>query len=119
MNRNNPSSVPLFFSTTPAALTVNTPEVQIPPQDNFDRDSIGSNDLNDRRLERILERLTETINRQEIRNSPEKRNDDTLLTTLIEKLTLSVRPSVDRSSSQNLMEVPKKTLKSFSFNLKE
>ena len=96
MNRNNPSSMPLFFSTTPAALNVNTPEVQIPPQDNFDRDPIGSNDLNDRRLERILERLTETINRQEIRNPSEKRNDDTLLTTLIEKITLSLSGSLSR-----------------------
>ena len=118
MNRNNPSSVLLFFSTMPAALNNNTPDVKIPPQDNYDRDSIGSNDLNDRRLERILERLTETINRQEVRNPPEKCNDDTLLTTLIEKLTLSVRPSVDRSSLPKFNRSPEEEIIEFLLQFK-
>ena len=45
-NDNNPNIIPLFYSKTPPIPNCGTPDNDVSPLENFDRDSLGNEECN-------------------------------------------------------------------------
>ena len=108
-NDNNPNIIPLFYSKTPPIPNFVIPDNDVSPLENFDRVSLGYEECNrhdeyidktlsDKRIEKVVRKVLKSTAKQDAEASLVRQKEERNTLNWLEKLTSSVRPTIDKSS---------------------
>ena len=128
-NDNNPNIIPLFYSKTPPIPNCGTPDNDVSPLENFDRDSLGNEECNrhdeyidktvsDKRIEKVVRKILNSTAKQDAEASLVRQKEERNTLNWLEKLTSSVRPSIDKSSLPQFNGGPDDDIKEFFLQFK-
>ena len=128
-NDNNPNVIPLFYSKTPSTPNCVTPDHHVSPLEHFDRDSLGNegNDrhdgcidriLSEKEMEKVVRKLLNSTAKQEAKASLVRQKDEENTLRCLEKLTCSLRPTIDKSSLPQFNGGPDDDIKEFFLQFK-
>ena len=128
-NDNNPNVIPLFYSKTPSSPNCVTPNYNVLLLENFDRDSLGHEEngrddeytdkiLSEKKMEKVVRKLLNSTARQEAEASLVRQKDEKNMLHWLEKLTCSLRPTIDKSSLPQFNGGPDGDIKEFFLKFK-
>ena len=128
-NDNNPNIIPLLYSKTPSIPNCGTPDNDVSPLENFDQDSLGNEECNrhdeyidktvsDKRIEKVVRKILNSTAKQDAEASLVRQKEERNTLNWLEKLTSSVRPTIDKSSLPQFNGGPDDDIKEFFLQFK-